>query len=70
MSINRIIGQNIKSDRKGTGLTQEKYAEMVGCSQKSVQHYEVGRVTPSVELLHNIAKKSGKTVDWFLNEHE
>ncbi|MEQ6473866.1 helix-turn-helix transcriptional regulator [Comamonas sp. wu1-DMT] len=41
---------NIKAIRLALGLTQQKFAEGVGCTQSAVGQFERGETTPSVEI--------------------
>ncbi len=40
---------NIKKLRTKFNLTQSQLAELMGCSQGSIGHYETGRRTPDIE---------------------
>ena len=35
-----MIGSNIREKRVQLGMTQEKFAELIGCSQSNVSKYE------------------------------
>lgn len=50
------LGRKIQKLRKGTGSTQEKFAEKLNISRTHMGHLEQGRKKPSLELLEKIAK--------------
>lgn len=50
------LGKRIKRLRRGSGLTQEKLAELVGVSLKYIQYLEVAQNRPSLKLLYKLAK--------------
>lgn len=49
--------------RESLGLSQRELARRVGISQPGINHIEVGRRQPSVELLERIAGALGLSVD-------
>jgi Zn-dependent peptidase ImmA (M78 family)/DNA-binding XRE family transcriptional regulator len=51
-----IFGERIKQARALAGLTQEELANQVGISQSMVAHIETNRVTPSQEVIQDIAE--------------
>lgn len=48
-----------KTARAVAGLTQERWAEAVGCSVDSVRNYESGTQTPSDEIVRAMSEISG-----------
>lgn len=50
------LGENIRSFRKVKAITQKGLADIIGKSVRMVQKYESGEVTPSLEVLEDIAK--------------
>jgi len=50
------IGKGIRLVRKGRKFTQEKLAEMAGCSTTHIAQIEWGFAYPSIHLLEKIAK--------------
>lgn len=50
-----------RNARSVAGLTQERWAEALGCSVESVRLYETGRQTPPDELVRAMAEISGLT---------
>lgn len=67
-SINRIIGQNIKSRRVEQGLKQQEMALMLGISNRSMQRIEAGTVAVSADVLARIASFQRKLVEWYLTD--
>ena len=65
-SINRIIGQNIKSRRVEQGLKQAEMALLLGISPRSMQRIEAGSVAISADVLAQIANLQSKLVEWYL----
>ena len=57
------FGANIRKYRKLAGLTQEKLAELVGCSNSHIGQIENGRGIPSLETTVAIANALGVLVD-------
>lgn len=57
------LGERIKEQRVGNGLSQEKVAELVGVSRQAVTKWESGQSAPSTENLFKLAEIFGTTVD-------
>lgn len=57
------IGENLKSLRKNTNLTQDEVAEMLGVSPQSVSKWERGDTYPDITLLPSIANIFKTSVD-------
>lgn len=51
-----------KTARRHAGLTQERWAETIGCSVDSVRGYEAGTQTPSDEIVRAMCEISGLPV--------
>lgn len=45
--------------RRAAGLTQERWAEVIGCSVESVRNYEAGTQIPADEIVCRMAETSG-----------
>lgn len=60
------IPKRIKELRARVGISQENLAKKLGLSVASVASYEIGRVTPSIEVLIKLADVFGVTVDYIL----
>lgn len=57
---NAQLAGRIRDARLASGLTQQQFAERVGCSMKSVQNWEAGSSTPrhgSVRAVASITKR-------------
>lgn len=63
-----MIGKKIKEKRSRRGITQEKFAEMIGCSQSNVSKYENDELGIDAMMLLKIANVLGCTVDDFFHE--
>ena len=50
------FSQVLKQKRLSTGLSQEKFAEKVGLSMRSISLLETGKQQPTLPTLNNIAK--------------
>lgn len=50
-----IIGSKIKSLRKNSGFTQDKFSELLGIDPKHLSRIECGKTQPSLNLLKNIS---------------
>ena len=57
------IGENIRKNRTRLGWTQTQLAEQLGTSVQSVSRWESGGGYPDMELLPELAKIFGVTVD-------
>ena len=56
----KIIADNIKSLRVAQGLSQDCFAEKIGCSREYVSRLENYHEQISLQMLLNIAKCFGK----------
>ena len=64
-----IVGKNIAALRKAKGLTQQELALEVNYSDKSISKWELGYAVPSLDILMDIAKFFGVTIDYLTQEH-
>lgn len=55
--------RNLKKIREGKAMSKEKLAGEVDCSFRSIENYEKGRMTPSVEVAARIAKALDVTIE-------
>ena len=62
------IGMKIRSERRRRGLTLAQLARKVGISSITLQRIEVGKSSPSVILLSEIANAVNKSIFCFLEE--
>ena len=51
-----------KSARRAAGLTQERWAEVLGISYDAVRKYEAGQVLPSDAVVLAMAEVAGQTI--------
>lgn len=51
-----------KSARVTAGLTQERWAEVLGISPDAVRQYETGRILPSDDVVLSMAEVSGQPI--------
>lgn len=58
-----IIGIRIQEARKVKGWTQKELAEKLGLATGTVQQYELGKRSPSIETLKKIAELLNVSVD-------
>lgn len=57
------IAENIRFFRKQAGLTQEELAARFGSRKTLISHYEIGRNTPDIETLWELADIFDITLD-------
>lgn len=50
------LGENIKKYRTGLKMSRKQLGELIGRSEYSIKKYELGEVTPSLEVIEDIAK--------------
>jgi len=62
----KTIGHRLRSLREGHGETAADLANVLGCSQATIYHYEKGRALPSVLDLEKIADHYGVPISYFL----
>ena len=59
------IGKKIKILRKTRGLTQEQLAEKVNVKRATISNYEIGRRSPHIKELEEIAEALNVGLDYF-----
>lgn len=57
------IAENIRFFRKQAGLTQEELATRFGSRKTLISNYEIGRNTPDIETLWELADIFDITID-------
>ena len=62
------LGSRIRKERKGLGLTLEKFAALVGTSKAMLQRVETGAKSPSIALLAEIATVCRRRIDDFIHD--
>lgn len=60
-----IIGNKLKTLRKGRKLTQQELSEKLGLSRATISNYEVGRRSPHLSELRRFADFYGVGLDYF-----
>lgn len=58
-----MLAEQIKSRRKGLGLSQEELAECIYVSRQTISNWETGRTYPDIESLLLMSALFGSTVD-------
>lgn len=59
------IGQKIKILRKTRGLTQQQLADKLKIKRATISNYEIGRRSPHIKELEEIAEVLGVGLDYF-----
>lgn len=49
-----LLGARLKNERTKQNITQEKLAELVGCSSAHISHIETGSTIPSLRIILKI----------------
>lgn len=62
------LAKKIKLARTRAGYSQQELAEILKLSDKAISSYEVGRATPTVYTLGEIADCTNTTMSYFLEE--
>ena len=58
------LGNRLRSLRESIGLSQAKFADVIGSTQSSINRYENGQATPTVELLRKYADYFDVSMDY------
>lgn len=61
------IGEKIKRCRKENKISQAKLAELSGRSKSSIEKYECGAITPSLEAIKSIAKALNIKLEYLID---
>ena len=59
----KVVGKNIKEIRLSKGLSQKRLSECIGVSQSSIDYWERGKRTPSIEACIKLADYFGVSID-------
>ena len=62
----REVDKRLKALRESIGFSQVKMAEAIGSTQSSINRYENGQSTPSVELFRRYADYFDVSLDYTL----
>lgn len=63
MTINEIVGKNIRKYRKIKKLSQKELGHRVGVSHNTISYYESGRNAPEQNMIFAIARELDVKVD-------
>lgn len=66
----QTIADRIKQIRKEAGLTQQAFADKLGCKQNTVATYEMGRSTPLAPIIKSICREFNISEAWLRNGEE
>ena len=58
------LGMRLRALREGIGLSQSKFADVIGSTQSSINRYENGQATPTVDLLRKYADYFDVSMDY------
>lgn len=58
------LGNRLRTLRESIGISQAKFAEVIGSTQSSINRYENGQATPTVELLRKYADYFDVSMDY------
>lgn len=62
------VGGRLRLARRLRGLKMRELAETVGCSESLLSKYENGKATPSLPMLHKLARALGFNIGWMFEE--
>ncbi|MEA4927849.1 MAG: helix-turn-helix transcriptional regulator [Candidatus Limiplasma sp.] len=62
-----MLGERVKDVRKALDLTQSQFAERLGIKQNTIAQIEMGRRSPSEQLMLSICREYGISYDWLVN---
>lgn len=67
---NYELNERLKAIRIGCNKSQEAFAKKLGVSRITVQHYEEGTTTPSIETLKQYHKLGNVSWSYLLDDDE
>lgn len=59
-----MFGDKLRELRENAKLTQESFGEMFGVTSNAVYSWEKGKTQPSIEIIKEISKYYGVSVDY------
>lgn len=62
----KAIGQRIRQVRQRLKLTQKSFARELSVSDKTVSAYEMGDISPSIDVLTRTTALGGCTIEWLV----
>ena len=67
--IAEIFGANLRFLRKKAKLTQKKFADKIGYSEKAISKWESGKAIPPLETIYLITQFFHISIDDMLNKN-
>lgn len=64
------FGKRLKYQRALFNISQEKLAEIIGCSTQYIYQIESGRCKPSIDTLLSISEYFGTSIDYLLKGND
>ena len=64
------IGERIREIRKANGLSQEEFGKIFHVTRQAVSNWETGKNYPDMELIVEISKRFGVSLDDFIKEDD
>jgi transcriptional regulator with XRE-family HTH domain len=64
----KLLGERIRAAREATGISQERFAPLVGTTRRNLIRIEGGRTRPHDELLARIAAATKRSVEALLGK--
>ncbi len=58
------FSDNLKELRHSLNMNQKEFAALIGIAQPSLSGYETGNVSPTLDVLQEIAVKCHVSLDW------
>ena len=58
------LGNRLRALRESIGISQSKFADVIGSTQSSINRYENGQATPTVALLRKYADYFDVSMDY------
>ncbi len=68
--IKQDFGKRLKYQRAMFGVSQEKLAEIIGCSTQYIYQIESGKCKPSIDALLSISDYFGVSIDYLLKGND
>lgn len=68
--IKQEFGKRLKYQRAMFGVSQEKLAEIIGCSTQYIYQIESGKCKPSIDALLSISDYFGVSIDYLLKGND
>ena len=62
--------RKLRERRRALNMTMKQLGKIVGVSEAAISHYETGKREPDTNMLYQLAKALGVTVDYLLCDDE